>query len=474
MKRVAPILLLAALVMAASGSASAAPFVYVSNIEGSVSVIDSANNEVTATIPGGGSTNIAFSPDGKFAYVGIYYGGAISVIDTETNAVTNTISVGTAPWGIAFTPDGKTAYVTDEALNVVWVIDTSTKTVVGSPILLGTSEATEITITPDGGFVYVVSICGASARCDINVPSTVSIIDTSTNTLVQTLTVGTRANGIAITNAGDFVYVANQCSDPSCAEGGSVSVISTASQTVTETIPIVGEFASQFITITPDDRFAFVANTCGGAPPPCSSETGTVSIIDLTTNAVVGSPIRVGKFPAELGVTPDGSSLYVVNQGPPGSVSAVATTTNKVVTTIPIGDVHPAFMAISPPTPFSQFGGNLRIDPDAGIFYLAGGFELAAGANIDAEKQSVVFRVGSYAVTLPVGSFVEYSTGYVYQRTVNGIFLCIYIKFTSAPGSYQLLANRKGGTLTGTTSPVPVTLTIGDDSGSTLMNASFY
>jgi hypothetical protein len=41
------------------------------------------------------------------------------------------------------------------------------------------------------------------------------------------------------------------------------------------------------------------------------------------------------------------------------------------------------------------------------------------------------------------------------------------------PGSFQLLANRHGGSLTGTTSPVPVTLTIGQNGGSTPMNAKF-
>lgn len=124
--------------------------------------------------------------------------------------------------------------------------------------------------------------------------------------------------------------------------------------------------------------------------------------------------------------------------------------------------------------PFSHFGGNLKIDPDAGVFYLNGGFQLGSGGNIDPTKQPVAFGVGSYAIRLPVGSFVKYSTGYVYQKKVNGIFLCLFIKFTSTPGTYQLLANRFGGTLTDTNSPVPVTLTVGDDSGTTLMNAKFY
>jgi hypothetical protein len=85
----------------------------------------------------------------------------------------------------------------------------------------------------------------------------------------------------------------------------------------------------------------------------------------------------------------------------------------------------------------------------------------------------VTFSVGSYLVRLPVGSFFKVKTGYVYQKTVNHIFLCVFIKFTSTPGSYALLANRYGGTLTSTTSPVPVTLAIGNDSGAAQMKAKF-
>jgi hypothetical protein len=123
--------------------------------------------------------------------------------------------------------------------------------------------------------------------------------------------------------------------------------------------------------------------------------------------------------------------------------------------------------------PFSHFGGGLAIDPDVGVFYLSGGFKLGPGGSIDPTKEFVTFSVGSYSVTLPPGSFVRYKTGYVYQKTVNHIFLCVFIKFTSTPGSYALLANRIGGTQSTTTSPVPVTLAIGNDSGSTQMKARF-
>ena len=113
------------------------------------------------------------------------------------------------------------------------------------------------------------------------------------------------------------------------------------------------------------------------------------------------------------------------------------------------------------------------IDPDAGVFYLSGGFKLGPGGSINPPSEQVNFKLGNYSVTLPPGSFVKYKTGYVYQKTVNHIFLCVFIKFTSTPGSYILLANRIGGTLSTTTSPVPVSLAIGDDSGTAQMKAKF-
>jgi len=161
---------------------------------------------------------------------------------------------------------------------------------------------------------------------------------------------------------------------------------------------------------------------------------------------------------------------------------SAAITGNTVVAGDPVprtsgGEPKPGaayVFSVVPSVPFSRFGGGVLIDPDAGVFYLNGGFKLGPGGSINPPGERVNFRVGSYSVSLPPGSFVKYSSGYVYQKTVNGIFLCIFIKFTSTPGTYQLLANRKGGTLTNTGSPVPVTLTIGDNTGSTQMNAKFY
>ena len=64
----------------------------------------------------------------------------------------------------------------------------------------------------------------------------------------------------------------------------------------------------------------------------------TVSVIDIATNAVVGSPITVGVQPVGVAVNPAGTRVYVTNRNPAGlsTVSVIDTATNTVIATIPI------------------------------------------------------------------------------------------------------------------------------------------
>ena len=66
----------------------------------SVSVIDTASNAVSATIPVNsgplGSGGIAITPDGKHAYVTNEHNG-VSVIDTASNTVVATVPIGNSP-----------------------------------------------------------------------------------------------------------------------------------------------------------------------------------------------------------------------------------------------------------------------------------------------------------------------------------------------------------------------------------------
>jgi YVTN family beta-propeller protein len=81
------------------------------------------------------------------------------------------------------------AYVTNFGSNTVSVIDTSTNTVVAT-VLVG-PRSLGVTITPNGAFAYVTNISS----------NDVSVINTATNTVVATVPVGINPIGVAITPA---------------------------------------------------------------------------------------------------------------------------------------------------------------------------------------------------------------------------------------------------------------------------------
>src|ERR1700730_16395281 len=113
---------------------STGPFLYVPNEgDATVSVIDTANDSVGATIPVGGAPDTAaVSPDGAYVYVACE-SGVVSVISTASNSVVATIPVGTGAADIvAFSPDGTRAYVAHYYGGTTSVIDTASKSVVAT------------------------------------------------------------------------------------------------------------------------------------------------------------------------------------------------------------------------------------------------------------------------------------------------------------------------------------------------------
>ena len=55
----------------------------------------------------------------------------------------------------------------------------------------------------------------------------------------------------------------------------------------------------------------------------------TVSVIDTATNTVTAT-VNVGRSPAGVAVTPDGRKVYVANRLDAGTVSVIDTATNTV------------------------------------------------------------------------------------------------------------------------------------------------
>jgi YVTN family beta-propeller protein len=203
------------------------------------------------------------------------------------------------------------AYVTNE-ISTVTVLDTASNTVVATVPVEGVPWG--VAITPDGAHAYVT-----------NLGSTVTVLDTASNTVVATVPVGAGSQGVAITPDGAHAYVTNEISND-------VSVLATATNTVVATVP-VGSLPS-WVAITPDGAHAYVTNF-----------DSTVSVLATATNTVVAT-VPVETLPFGVAITPDGAHAYVTNFGS-GTVSVLATATNTVVATVPVGSL-PVWVAITP------------------------------------------------------------------------------------------------------------------------------
>lgn len=239
--------------------------VYVVNrVSGTVSVISTASNTVTKTITVGvGAYDISFSPNGLRAYVSRYsVAGLIDVIDTATETALSPITA--APeWseGVAVSPDSKTLYVTGSNDNALFLVDLMTNVI--SPTSYGVgSFPTTLAASPDGHSVYVVN-SGVTN-------STVSVFNTTSKTVVNSIPVGDYPAGIAVSRDGLLGYVTNDQSD-------TISVIDLATQTVLTTM---GSFGRPFgIDISADGRTVAVTQ----------KNSSTVQVFGLDVDRVSGA-----------------------------------------------------------------------------------------------------------------------------------------------------------------------------------------
>jgi YVTN family beta-propeller protein len=131
-----------------------------------------------------------------------------------------------------------------------------------------------------------------------------------------------------------------------------VSVISTATNTVIGSPISVGRQPAG-VAVTPDGSKVYVTNY---GDPGTPMDAGSVSVINTATNTVIGSPISVGRNPVGVAVTPDGSKVYVTNYGGTRTdlsdtgttVSVISTATNTVIgSPISVGR-NPVGVAVTP------------------------------------------------------------------------------------------------------------------------------
>jgi YVTN family beta-propeller protein len=112
---------------------------------------------------------------------------------------------------------------------------------------------------------------------------------------------GSQPAGVVITPDGKFAYVTSKDVTKIGSIGTTVSVISTATNTVVGSITV--GTAPLGLAISTDGKYAYVANT----------HDGTISVINAVTNTIFGRPISVGNSPVGVAVTPNGKYVFVTN-----------------------------------------------------------------------------------------------------------------------------------------------------------------
>ncbi len=221
-------------------------------------------------------------------------------------------SMAIADPGESSSSTGPFAYVTNYDSNTVSVIDTSNDTVIATINAGNYPDA--VSVNSAGTKVYV-----ANRNSGI-----ISVIDTATNTVTATVSVGSYPIGVVVDPTGTNVYVANR-------DSNNVSIINVTTNTVTATIDV--EFPHG-IAVNPAGTKVYVARELDSI----------VSVIDVDTNTVTAN-ISVGSYPVEVAVSPDGTKVYVANQE--GTVSVIDTETNTVIATVNVGN-YPLGVAVSP------------------------------------------------------------------------------------------------------------------------------
>ena len=240
------------------------------------------------------------------------HGAAVLAINTATNKTGPPIKLtGINPQQITITPDGSTVYV----LSTTGLTPISTATNTVGRLIPVSGGVEGIVFTPDGSTGYVLSSSG------------VTPLDTATNTLGRLIPVSNDNDGIAITPDGSTVYVPNYA-DPS-----SVTPISTGTNTAGTPISV---FDPTSIAFTPNGATAYVVENYANTVR-CQ-----VTPIDTSTNKA-GTPITVGKGPDAIAITPGGKTAYVANRYS-YSVTPIDTATNTAGTPIHVGFVPDAIV----------------------------------------------------------------------------------------------------------------------------------
>jgi YVTN family beta-propeller protein len=192
--------------------------------DGRAAVLLSTRVALARSVPlAAGAEVVAASPDGRTIAIVSSAGDGITLLDVWTRRVIGRVATGRRPRDVAFTPDGRLAFVPCEGSADVAVIDVAARErIVDVPIRFGHHRPCAAAASPDGRRVFVTTGEGGA----------VAAIDVATLGLAGLAEhVGARPRGLAVAPDGRKVYVADGA-------GKSVAVLEAGSLRLLRRIPV--------------------------------------------------------------------------------------------------------------------------------------------------------------------------------------------------------------------------------------------
>jgi len=241
------------------------------NKPGILTPIDTATGTSGRPIPVGVQPDaIAFSPDGKVAYVANVDDNTVTPIDVAKGTPGKAIPAQQGPnaFHILFTPDGRTAYVAGPEITP---IDVATGT--AEPAI--PVDAGDIAITPDGKTLYALTYSSPT--------STVTPIDTATNTPGTAIS-AQDGGELLMAPDGKTLYVVGQM--------GVMTPIDTATNTAAAAITD-NRLVANDMAITPDGKTIYITDF----------EDSDIVPFDTATQTM-GMPIKLKDVPQQVVVAP--------------------------------------------------------------------------------------------------------------------------------------------------------------------------